>query len=164
MKFIRLTLVTLSLVAILLALPTAARAAATNSVAAGKAHSAAGKTNSVAATNALLAIPVAAFELKVKPTKDPFFPLSLRQPISVATNAAPAFSAGNFALKGLSGAANERLALINNRTVAVGESAEITTPTGRVKIKCVDIKETSVIIRAESQAEELEIFLRKDLQ
>jgi hypothetical protein len=84
-----------------------------------------------------LPLPLATFNLRAMPTKDPFFPLSVRSPIPQATNASPAFTSGAFLLKGLSGTAEERLALINNRTVAVGESAEITTAFGHVKIHCV---------------------------
>jgi hypothetical protein len=136
-----------------------------------------GKTNAVAsasATNAVGAvtnlgpvevpIPTAVFDLAAKPTKDPFFPLSLRQPVQIATNATPTFSAAVFNLKGLSGSPGHRLALINNRTVAAGEDAEITTSAGKVKIQCVEIKESSVIIRAESQTDPLEVFLRKSAQ
>ena len=135
-----------------------------------------GKTNAAAAaaTNAIgtatnlgpveVPIPAAVFDLSAKPTKDPFFPLSLRQPVQIATNATPTFSASVFNLKGLSGSSGHRLALINNRTVAAGEDAEITTSAGKVKIQCVEIKESSVIIRAESQTDPLEVFLRKSAQ
>jgi hypothetical protein len=111
-----------------------------------------------------LPLPLGTFDLKAAPTKDPFFPLSTRQPVPQATNAAPAFTSGAFMLKGLSGHAGERLALINNRTVAAGESAEITTAFGHVKIHCIRIKENSVVIRAESQPDEIEVFLRKAAQ
>ena len=110
-----------------------------------------------------LAVPRSVFDVTVKPTKDPFFPLSLRQPVPSATNAL-AFSASSFFLKGLSGAARQRLALINNRTVAAGENAEVTTVSGKIKIHCLEIRESSVLIRAGAQSEPLEIFLRKAAQ
>jgi hypothetical protein len=152
-----------------LALMTNARAATTNSPAINvKTNSLASATNSTgSATNlapAELPVPLAMFDLTAKPTKDPFFPLSLRQPVTTPTNASPAFSASAFNLKGLSGATGRRLALINNRTVAAGEDAEVTTASGKIKIQCVEIKEASVIIRAETQADLLEIFLRKSAQ
>jgi hypothetical protein len=110
-----------------------------------------------------LAVPLSVFDPAVKPTKDPFFPLSVRQPFPTATNVV-AFSASSFALKGLSGSAGHRLALINNRTLADGETTEITTANGKVKIHCVRIKEESVIVRASTQSEPIEIFLRKAAQ
>ncbi len=125
------------------------------------ASSAAGKTNSAPEE---LPIPLSVFDLTIKPTKDPFFPLSVRQPITQATNAAPAFSASYFTLKGLSGSAGHRLALVNNRTLAEGEETEITTPGGKVKIHCVEIKDSSVVLRVAKQEEPLEISLRKAVQ
>ncbi len=129
------------------------------------AHS--GTNSATAGTNAApveLPIPLAVFDVASKPTHDPFFPLSLRKPVADTTNAAPAFSASAFTLKGLSGSTGRRLALINNRTIASGENAEITTPSGKIKIRCLEVKESSVVIRAESQSEPVEIFLRKNAQ
>jgi hypothetical protein len=122
-------------------------------------------TNSVS-TNAAdaLVIPLSVFDLTAKPTRDPFFPLSTRQPIPAATNAAPAFSITEFTLKGLSGAAHNRLALINNRTFGEGESDELVTASGKVKVQCVEIKESSVVIRVGARHETMEVFLRKAAQ
>jgi hypothetical protein len=114
-----------------------------------------------AGTNAVeseLPVPVAVFDLTNGPVKDPFFPLSTRLSDLIATNAAPvAFTISSFQLKGLSGARGQRLALINNRTLAAGEDAEVTTASGKVKIHCVQIKVDSVIIRVENQSETLEL-------
>jgi hypothetical protein len=143
--------------ALFLTLLASAHGATTNALAGAK--GAAG-TN---AEPAELAVPLSVFDLTVKPSKDPFFPLSVRQPVPAATNVV-AFSAASFTLKGLSGAAGRRLALINNRTLADGESTEITTPTGKVKIHCIRIKEGSVIVRADTQPDTIEIFLRKAAQ
>ena len=147
----------------LLARAPGAWGAATNIAVAANATT----NNAAAATNAgpvELPIPLAVFDLNVKQTKDPFFPLSTRQPIIATNNAAPAFSAGEFTLKGLSGSAGNRLALINNRTLADGENAEVTTPSGKIKIRCVEIRESSVLIRVGAQRETIEIFLRKAAQ
>lgn len=124
-------------------------------------------TNSVSGTNegpAELAVPVAVFDLYAKPTKDPFFPLSMRQAVAATNNPSAVFSVSEFTLKGLSGSTGNRLALVNNRTLAEGESAEVTTASGKVKIHCVEIKENSVLIRVASQREPVEIFLRKAVQ
>ncbi len=114
-----------------------------------------------ATTNAAppeLTIPLSVFDVTNGPVKDPFFPLSTRSAVPIATNAvAPAFSATSFRLKGLSGGANERLALINNRTLAVGEEAEVTTPSGNVKIRCLQIRDSSAVIRVENQTENIEL-------
>lgn len=144
----------------------AARGANTNTVP-GKAKTNAAKAaGSAAATNTgpvELPVPHSTFDVTIKPTKDPFFPLSMRQPVPSATNAL-AFSASAFALKGLSGPNGHRLALINNRTLGVGESTELTTAAGKTKIRCLDIRESSVLIRVGAQPEPIEIFLRKAAQ
>jgi len=142
----------------------ASNAPATNGVA-----SKAGSTSSTNAvsTNAAdveLPIPVSLFDVTLKPTKDPFFPNSLRQPVPQATNSTPTFSASSFTLKGVSGSSKERLAIINNRTLAAGEDAEVTTTAGKVKIHCVEVRETSVVLRLAGQTEPMEIALRKFLQ
>jgi hypothetical protein len=120
------------------------------------------KTNSAPGE---LPIPLSVFDLTINPTKDPFFPLSTRQPLpQIASNAAPEFSAASFFVKGLSGSASHPLALINNRTVAPGEDAEVTTQSGKVKIHCVEIRPPSVFLRVSTQPDLIEIKLRKTAQ
>jgi hypothetical protein len=120
------------------------------------------KTN---AAPAELVISPAIFDLTVKGIKDPFFPLTQRVPIpatTITTNA-PNISAASFQLKGLSGSLDRRLAMINNRTLAIGEASEVTTAGGnKINIRCVDIKDSSVIIRVAGQAEPIELNLRKE--
>lgn len=144
-------------------------AGAANSPATNEVAHKTGSTNStnVVSTNAVdaeLPIPLSVFDVTAKPTKDPFFPNSLRQPVPQATNSAPIFSASSFTLKGVSGSSKERLAIVNNRTLAAGEDAEVVTSSGKVKIHCVEVKETSVVLRLAGQTEPMEIALRKFLQ
>ncbi|MDB6066787.1 MAG: hypothetical protein JWR26_2995 [Pedosphaera sp.] len=123
-------------------------------------------TKAPAATNSAppeVSIPLSIFNLTNGVVKDPFFPLSIRQAVK-STNAAPAFSASSFVLKGLSGSSDRRLALINNRTLAAGEYAEITTSAGKIKIRCVEIRDSSVLIRTDAQSETIEVFLSKNAQ
>jgi hypothetical protein len=98
-------------------------------------------------TNAALVqveIPKSVFIIPSTPEqgRDPFFPLSTRLSRSVVvpvtvTNA-PAVSV-ELELKGISGAANHRLAIINNRTFGVGEEGEVNSNGSRVRITCEDI-------------------------
>jgi hypothetical protein len=111
-----------------------------------------------------LPVPLATFDLTNKIVKDPFFPLTIRTPVPIAVTSSNqlAVSAACFVLKALSGTSDQRLALINNRTVAVGESAEVTTAQcGKVKIVCLQIKESSVIIRIGAQPDPVEVALPK---
>jgi hypothetical protein len=118
--------------------------------------------NAAAAGSAVPAEPVypkAVFDLTVKGIKDPFFPHSVRQAIVTPTTA-PAISPSAFVLKGFSGPLDQRLAIINNRTLAAGEDAEVTTASGKIKIHCLAIKENSVLIRVEKQPDPIELRLR----
>ena len=105
-----------------------------------------------------LVIPLAVFDATNGTVKDPFFPLTTRTPVPVSnTNTVPAFQANMFTLKGLSGSASQRLALINNCTLAAGEEGEVNTSNGRVKIRCLSVKETSAVIRVENQDTPIEL-------
>jgi len=101
------------------------------------------------------------------PVKDPFIPTT-RLPVPVGGDEGGSGTGGHpgFGLPAqrLSGPSYARLATINNRTVAVGEDAEVTTANGKIKIHCVDIKEFSVTILAANQAEVIELKLRRSLQ
>jgi hypothetical protein len=144
----------------ILGLPACLAAGALAFSSASSAASEQGGSSAPAGTNAAaqeLTIPLAVFDVTSSPVKDPFFPLSTRQAVAAAATNAPAVSASVFSLKGLSGSANQRLALINNRTLAVGEFAEVNTSAGKIKIQCLEIKESSVLIRTEIQADPIEL-------
>lgn len=135
----------------------AARAADTH---AAKQSGAQAPTNNAVAE---VSIPQSVFDYDGKGLKDPFFPLSTRVKVKASTSATNelAISGSIFKLKGMSGTADNPLALINNRTLAVGESAEVTTETGRYKIHCLEIRKYSVVIRVQGQFEPVEVFLPK---
>ncbi|HZQ46139.1 MAG TPA: hypothetical protein VFC07_03940 [Verrucomicrobiae bacterium] len=132
------------------------------------AHGADTKPNakpSVVATNSValeVPIPQSVFEYDVKGVKDPFFPLSTRSPhLATQPPTEAPLSATLFKLKGLSGASGSALALINNRTVAMGETTEVTTTSGKHKIRCLEIRKFSALIRVEGLTDPIEIFLPK---
>lgn len=118
----------------------------------------AGKTNtaSSSATNVALTpvtseapIPRSTFVIpkSTKEGRDPFFPNSTRlfgETVAKSTNA-PATNAG-LVLKALAGSAERRLATINNRTFEVGEQAEVQSGAGRVRVRCIEITDDSVVI------------------
>jgi len=119
-------------------------------------------TNVMALLNA--PVPQSAFADGGKEIKDPFFPRSIRlrvAPPPTNTTQPTVISSSIFSLKGISFSTNgtDSLALINNRTLAEGESSIITLDSGRkVKVKVVRIKEGSVTIQAEDQSETIELF------
>jgi hypothetical protein len=145
--FLTIRMVTVAASALALALATRAQAEPSPATPPG--------TNVVASE---APVPLAVFDLTNGAPKDPFFPLSTRLSNLLVTNAAPvSFTVSSFVLKGLSGPPTQRLALINNRTVAAGEEAEVTTDAGKVKIRCVQVKEDSAIIQVANQSETLEL-------
>jgi len=131
----------LLLAATLLSLASAAGAAQTKA-AAGLAP---------AVTNALPLVPQIPKSLFSVPTtpqegKDPFFPRSTRlfNDAVVKTNQQPGGVVVELRLNGISGAADHRLAIINNRTFETGEEGEVVSNAGRSRIICKDITADSV--------------------
>ena len=72
--------------------------------------------------------------------------MRLYSDVVVRTNLQPttAVVAVELKLNGISGTANHRLAIINNRTFEVGEEGEVVSSVGHVHIICKDIKTDSV--------------------
>jgi len=62
-------------------------------------------------------------------------------------------------LTGLSGAAARRLAIVNNQTLAAGETARVKLQGGEVKVFCKEIRAKSVIVQVEGAREAKELFL-----
>jgi len=60
-------------------------------------------------------------------------------------------------LKGISGAVNRRLAIINNRTFAVGEEEELAVNSGRVRVVCKEITDDSVRVLVNGQERTLRL-------
>jgi thioredoxin-related protein len=74
-------------------------------------------------------------------------------PIAPAT---PNFYA-DLALKGISGAPGSRMALINNQTLMVGETAKVRVRDTRVEIVCKEIRDDSVLVAIDGQTRELKL-------
>jgi hypothetical protein len=128
------------------------------------------KTSPPAATNspaAAVVIPRSEFNEKLPQGRVPFFPRSTRRvPVvaSPSTNAVgvvqrPQVDTSQFLLKGISGSASRRLAIINDRTFAAGEDQEVTTRTGKMLIHCQEIRDSSVLISFGNPPQSLELRL-----
>ena len=136
---------TLPLAAALLGLALAAPAAQPPAASPGPAK---------ATTNAAPAEPEPPKSVFINPAsaqggKDPFFPQSTRlhkAPDATApTNLPPVVV--ELELKGISGAANRPLAIINNRTFEANEENVVSTPSGPVRVRCLEIKTDSVLVQ-----------------
>jgi hypothetical protein len=58
----------------------------------------------------------------------------------------PAANFNNIVLKGISGTVDKRLAIINNKTFEAGEEGELRIGGHLTKVKCVEVREKSVVI------------------
>jgi len=92
--------------------------------------------------------------------KDPFFPKSTRRapaqaPVQVD---GPAEAVdGVFTLQGLSFVGGRKLALINKRTLAEGEEMDVKIKSGIARLKCVEIRERSVVISIRGVTQEISL-------
>ena len=90
--------------------------------------------------------------------KDPFFPNSKRRiQTVVATNAFVEVSIPDLILKGISGTKDRRLALINNYTIGAGETLDMKIGGRSVPIRCLEIRDKSIIIEFRGQTKELRL-------
>ena len=106
------------------------------------------------------------FEDNAEVGKDPFFPDSLRRRLlAKANDKQPALSTGErvfgqLFLKGVSGSAERRLALINGYTFQAGETVEMRVGGQPHKIRCLEIRENVAVIVLEETNERRELHLR----
>ena len=132
------------------------------------ANSNAQSTNSVALPKAVLERR-SQFDPKSKTARDPFFPESTRSgakpsPATNAVVAAPVIRMGNpedlLVLKGISGSADRRFALINSQILSAGEEAYVRTDAGLAKVKCLQISDNAVVLEVGDKQERKELRLR----
>jgi hypothetical protein len=90
-----------------------------------------------------------------KDGRDPFFPNSTRPYETVSAARPHAGDVSSLVLKGISGPPERRLVIINNHTFGVGDEQDLPTPQGRIHIRCVEIKDSSVVIESAGQRHEL---------
>ena len=65
-------------------------------------------------------------------------------------------------LRSLSGAASRRLALVNNQTLANGEETRVRVGQTNVLVRCLEIRDRSVVLRVGGRTEPMELFLPND--
>ena len=62
-------------------------------------------------------------------------------------------------MKSISGTPDRRFALLNNQTLGAGETASVKLDGGNIKVRCVEIRERSVVVQVEGEGESREIQL-----
>ena len=62
-------------------------------------------------------------------------------------------------LRHLSGTGNQRLAMVNNQTLARGEEARVRVGQTNVLVRCLEIRDRSVVLRLNGEPKPVELFL-----
>ena len=104
------------------------------------------------------AAPRSVFVIPANPKegRDPFFPASSRPYETVqAAHQSHVVEISSLVLKGISGPPDNRLAIINNRTFALGDEQDLVTARGRIRVRCVEINTNSVVVESAGQRQEL---------
>lgn len=112
-------------------------------------------------------IPKSIFVTNDATGRDPFFPNSdrIRQKVTPDPDLSgktpkPPVTAGALRLLGITtDPAGKRIALINNMTFAQGEEHDVRAEGGKLKLKCVEIREKSVVVAIVGQNEQHELVL-----
>ena len=81
--------------------------------------------------------------------------LTLSWPAAVSTKV-PA----QLTLKGISGSGQRRFALVNDRTLEKNEQARVRVGNSNLTVRCLEIRDASVILQLNGAAEKTELFLR----
>jgi len=131
------------------------------------AHAGAGRTNAPAgsATNPVLTpfeIPASVFVLPAKADegRDPFFPASIRPygtPAAPKTTKADKTPQVEVQLNGISVSGNRRVATINQHAFEAGDETEIVVPGGRIRIRCIEVKDDSAVVEVNGERRELRL-------
>jgi sulfur carrier protein ThiS len=95
-------------------------------------------------------------QARPKPAPEPVKEL----PLYGGAAAAPPQRYTDLVLKNISGTKSRRFALLNNQTFAPGESARVQLGDTEVKVRCLEIRERSVVVAVEGQEGSREVFLR----
>lgn len=139
-------------------------AAATNPPAAKAAASPAPAQSPPAAAPAAAPIPRSVFTLPRTPPQDgvdPFYPQSTRFASVAASTAAtnPAPARAELVIKGFSGTAARPLVVINDKNFAVQDQFEVSTPQGKVRVRCLEIRANAAAV-VEVNGERRELTFR----
>jgi hypothetical protein len=102
--------------------------------------------------------------------KDPFFPNSTRTRLRAGSESGQGekkpgpVDSSALRLRGITtDSSGQRIALINTRTFAKGEVQELNVEGTKIRLRCVEIREKSVVVAIEGQSEQHELVLPEKL-
>jgi hypothetical protein len=102
-------------------------------------------------------IPQSNFESVPPAGKDPFFPNSTRIGAKIVKTEVVVAPLPEISLKGITGTTAKRLCILNNRTFEVGEETELRSAGQLIKVKCLEIKNKSVVVTINGIEKELNL-------
>lgn len=116
-------------------------------------------TNSLSSSTNKIEVPISVFVIPTNAAdgRDPFFPESMRFASGSTNTPAAVTLQVTFTLQGISGAAGNKLAIINGRTLAEGEETDLVVNGTRIRLRCVAIKNDSVTVEAGGNRQELRL-------
>ena len=111
-----------------------------------------------------IAIPQSVFETSTQ-FLDPFHPKSIRRVAMSRADEGEKKStdselASLLILNGLSGSSVQRLAIVNGKTIAAGENSDVLTQRGKVKVHCLEIRASSVVVAVGTDGTKVELKLK----
>ena len=88
---------------------------------------------------------------------DPFFPTTRPQIANTNTSTNKSSERAELVIKGISGTLASPQVIINDRTFRVGDAQEVTTPQGRIHVRCLEIrlKDEAAVLEVNSERREL---------
>ena len=121
-------------------------------------------------TKTTVVAPKSIFDDNPESGKDPFFPHSVRRihvptrPVTSTTPSSDSSALFNLLqLKGISGTKAEPLAIINGSTISEGEVSDIRCGARVLKVRCREIRCSSVTIELDGLGETRELKLRDNI-
>lgn len=89
----------------------------------------------------------------------PARPATTAQPLFNGAPTAPPRLYSDLTLKAITGNEGRRFALLNNQTFAAGDTAKVKLEDREVKVRCVEVREKSVVVAVDGQQGQREIRL-----
>jgi len=91
-----------------------------------------------------------------KEGRDPFYPESVRT-FETKVVASNVFEITSLKFAGLSGTPGHLFAIINNHTFTIGDEGDVMTTSGRIHLRCLEVRGDSVVVEINGQTHRLKL-------
>jgi len=114
-------------------------------------------TNATAQSDVKIPTSVFSIPTSVTEGRDPFFPNSTRNRVTVETNKVVKAPTVSLVLQGISGTEARRFALISGQTFIIGEEHDMNVGDSRINVRCLNITEDSAVVEVNGRQEVLRL-------